>query len=229
MRKTVRIKIIILLCLWPSVQSFGQMDTLNQPSDETGYRIKGKYRDRTIAMYINSKGSIMDVGHSMAFRYGIGTAVEFKLHNNHSLGAELSLLINDDWPLFRGYNKTNANFEFDIGYRYYHNLRKRMSKGLTGNNFSANYLLVSPGFWLQYRPYSMEDYYWDFTKGIWVIKYTSAIEINPDLKFGYGLQRTFWRNMNFDINGGIQFRRWESLNSPADLIYIQFSFGYIFK
>ncbi len=227
MRKTIRIRIIILLCLWPAVQSFGQTDTLKQT--ETAYKINGKYRDRNMAMYINGKGSIMNTDYELKARYGIGTAIEFKLHNNHSLGAGLSLLINDDWPLFFGFNKRNVNLEFDIGYRYYYNLRKRMSKGLTGNNFSANYLLVSPCFWLQYKPYILEDYYWDFDNGIWVMKYTSAIEINPGLRLGYGLQRTFWRNMNFDMNSGIQFRRWESLSSPADLIYIQFSLGYIFK
>jgi hypothetical protein len=229
MRKTVRIRIIILLCLWPAVQSFGQIDTLNQSKDETGYRIKGKYRDRTMAMYINGKGSIMDVGHGMAFRYGIGTATEFKLYNNHSLGAGLGLFYTMDRPLFSDYDKRNVNLEFEIGYRYYHNLRNRMSKGLTGNNFSANYFLFSPYFSLQYRPYRMKGYSWDFNKGIWVIQYTSAIEFNPGLRLGYGLQRTFWRNMNFDINGGIQFRRWTFLRSPADLIYIQFSLGYIFK
>lgn len=228
MKNTVKTGIIILLCVWPVIQSFGQTDTLKH-TKETGYRVNVKYRDRSMALSINSKGRIMNTDYEMNIRYGIGTTIEFKLFNNHSLGAGLSLLITDDWPMFDGFNKRDANLEFDIGYRYYYNLRNRMSKGLTGNNFSANYLIVSPCFWLQYIPYSMKDYYWDFNKGIWIIKSTCAIEFNPGLRLGYGLQRTFWRNMNFDINGGIQFRKWTSLRSPADLIYIQFSLGYIIK
>jgi len=69
----------------------GQMDTLNQPSDETGYRIKGKYRDRNMAMYINAKEALwmsVTVWHS-------GMVSELQLSSNyriiHSLGAELSL------------------------------------------------------------------------------------------------------------------------------------------
>jgi hypothetical protein len=227
MRQSFRIIILILLCWWPAVKSSGQPDTLKQTS-ETGYTINAKYRDRIMALSVNGKGSLMNLDYLIT-RYGINTAIEFKLHNNHSLGAGLSLLINDDWPLFSDISKRNVNLEFDIGYRYYHNLRNRMSKGLAGNNFSANYFIVSPYFFLQYVPYYLKGYYWDFNKGMWAIQYTSSIEINPGLRLGYGLQRTFWKNMNFDINGGIQFRRWEYLGSPVNLIYIQFSLGYILK
>ncbi len=228
MRNAINTGIIILFCISPFIQSFGQKDTLKLSSNDNGYSVNGKYRDRSMAIYLNGKGSIMNADHRM-IRYGLGSTFEYKLYNNHSLGAGLSFLVADDWPIFSGYYVTDARLEFEIGYRYYHNLNNRMSKGLTGNNFSANYFLISPYFWLQYRPFWQEDYYWDFNKGIWLIKSTSEITIKPGVRIGYGLQRTFWRNFNFDINGGIQIRKWTGSPRKFEFLYLQFSIGYIIK
>ena len=130
---------------------------------------------------------------------------------------------------FSSIDITDVNFEIELGYRYYHNLRKRMSKGQTGNNFSANYFLISPYLGLSYLPDTKRNCQWDFEEGIWAVNYYSAVRANPGLRLGYGLQRNFKGKWNFDINGGIQFRPGIHSNSIAEKLYLQFSIGYILK
>ena len=232
MRNIVKVAITILFFGLPSVQSFGQEDTLKQSAGREDYRINSRYRDRTMALSVKAIGGIM-IPYPDFFMYGIGTTFEFKIKDYHSVSGGINLLNSESWFPIMGYHSTKTCLQVEMGYRYYHNLKNRMSKGRTGNNFSANYFLLSPGFWLQYKQYILEDYYWDFTKGLWVLEYSKPLVLRPDVRLGYGLQRTFWRNLNFDINGGIQFTRWEGPVTAVDLLfelsYIQFSLGYIIK
>ncbi len=231
MRNTIKTGIIIFLCIWSAVKSFGQEDTLKQHTGEDSYRINARYRDQTMALSVNTMGAFMYTNSKLV--YGIGAAVEFKIRDYHSLGGGVNVLNSEDWFDIMGYYYTKTCLQVTMEYRYYHNLKNRMSKGRTGNNFSANYFLISPGFWLQNKQYKLEDYYWDFTQGIWVLEYTKPLLIRPGVKIGYGIQRTFLRNLNFDINGGIQFRRWDGSYKPVELLnelkYIQLSIGYIIK
>lgn len=224
MKMILRLIIILLMGLCTSIQTLGQTDTLKQFKEKSAFQVDEKFRDRTLSWTINAKG-VMRYDIPFYFNYGIGTRVEYKLSNNHSLEAGFGLFLNSDTY----YYSSNASIEFDLGYRYYHNLRRRMSKGLTGNNFSANYILISPYFGLRNKPYSMQNYHWDFDQGTWAVNYSSGIGINPGIRLGYGLQRSFWGKMNFDINGGIQFWGPEYYASPADRLYLQFSIGYIIK
>ena len=228
MRNTIKIGIIIFLCVWPAVKSLGQEDTLKHNEGEDSYRINARYRDRTMALSVNAIGGTM---HN--YQYGIGTAVEFKIRDYHSLGGGINLWHSEDWSDLMGYYFTETCLQVEMEYRYYHNLKNRMSKGRTGNNFSANYILVSPSFYLQYKRYILEDYYWDFTQGLWVLEYNKPLVIRPVIRIGYGIQRTFWRNLKFDINAGIQFQKGISSFKPVelfqDLNYIRISFGYIIK
>ena len=228
MRTEIKILITIFICVFQFIQASGQEDTLKIPSNNNVFSIDGKYRDRKYAIYLDGKGRIMNADRGMII-YGFGPGIEYKLFNNHSICADLNFMIADDLSHLKGYYVTRARIEFETGYRYYHNLRKRMSKGLTGNNFSANYLILSPYFWLQYQPYFMERYYWDFENGTWALVYTSSIKMNPGIRLGYGLQRNFWKNVNFDINGGIQFQRVTYSPKLTELFFCQFSIGIIIK
>lgn len=228
MRNITKAGILILFSVCSVVQSFGQEDTLKRLPGKESYMTNTRYRDRTVALSVNARGAFLDIDDHDKFKYGIGTAVEFKIKDSHSLGAGLSFLFSSDWPMISAYHNCKNRLEINIGYRYYHNLRNRMSKGQTGNNFSANYFIVSPCLWIKSGRYNMDDYYWDFAKGIWVIKYTRALDLKPGIRLGYGLQRAFWRNLNFDINGGIQFCHWAYIK-PTKLLYIQFSLGYLIR
>ena len=228
MIKIIKAGIIILFCACPVQQSPGQ-DTLSHDTRKD-YQINARYRDRTIALSVYAiGGSMRNYDHS--FQYGIGTAIEFKIRDSHSLGGGVNMWRSGDWNDFFGYYYSMNCFQVEMGYRYYHNLSKRMSKGRTGNNFSADYFLFSPGVYLQMKRRNLEDYYWDFSQGIWVLEYSKPLVIRPDIKVGYGIQRTFWRNLKFDVNGGIQFRKgidsFKPLELLYDMYYIQFSLGYI--
>jgi len=229
MRYIISSSILILFYVSPFFQSFGQ-DTLNSHTSRKEYAINVRYRDRNMALYIDAIGGSIRNYHN-SFQYGIGTAVEFKIRDYHSLGGGLNYWRSDDWHNLFGYYYSMNCLQVETEYRYYHNLRNRMSKGRSGNNFSANYFLFSPGVYLQIKRRNLEDYYWDYSQGIWVLEYTKPLVIRPDIRIGYGIQRTFWRNMKFNINGGIQFRKgidsFKPLELLYDMYYIRFSLGYI--
>jgi hypothetical protein len=231
MKNLTKTGIIILLCVCPILQSFGQ-DTLSHHTARKDYQINARYRDRTMALSIDAIGGSMRNNRN-SLQYGLGTAVEFKIRDYHSLGGGVNIWRSDNWYDLFGYYSSKNCLQVELEYRYYHNLRNRMSKGLTGNNFSANYFLFSPGGYLQIKRKHLEDYYWDFSQGIWVLEYTRSLVIRPDIRIGYGIQRTFWRNLKVDINGGIQFRKgidsFRPLELLYDMYYIQFSLGYIIK
>jgi hypothetical protein len=72
--------------------------------------------------------------HSGGFlRYGIG--FEQKIKPSFSVLGDFVHTLEHDDPL-----KENPKFAFNLGARYYYNIEKRIRKGKSANNFSANYL-----------------------------------------------------------------------------------------
>ena len=104
-----------------------------------------------------------------------------------------------------------------------------MSKGLTGNNFSANYFYVSPNFLLRLNTRVSTNYSWDFTNGYWVVSSKKERIYETGLKLGYGFQRVIQNKMNFDINAGIQINGNSEWSHPEQLFFLQIRIGFIIK
>jgi hypothetical protein len=227
--KSIRIAILFLVIVWPVRPGYGQEDSLLHTDDGSGYRVAGKFSDRTKAWYMDASARYTKPDYLKELTYRLGVSLEYKLWNNHSLGAGLNLQMIDREPLFSSSPHRTFGVEVKLDYRYYHNLKNRMSKGLTGNNFNANYILVSPAVSFGYEPYTLEGYQWDFNTGSWIVSYKSSFMAMPDLRLGYGMQRSIWKNLNYDINGGFQIQRRSQIDKPLSLIYFQFAIRYTLK
>ncbi|HJZ40924.1 MAG TPA: hypothetical protein VJ203_11195 [Bacteroidales bacterium] len=227
--KRIRIAILLLVFMWPALACFCQPDSLLHAEEESGFRVADKFSDRSKAWYVNASGSYSKPDYLQELSYRLGVSFEYKLGNSHSLGAGLNVLMFDKEPLFSPYPHRTFGVKVNLEYRYYHNLKGRMSRGLTGNNFNADYFLFSPALSFGYEPYTLQGYQWDFNTGTWIVSYKSSFKAIPDLRLGYGIQRSIGKSFNYDINGGFQIQRMSNLKSPLSLIYFQLGIRYIFK
>jgi hypothetical protein len=152
-------------------------------------------------------------------------AYEHKLSKMNGIGAGMGVFFK-----FDEYRKLEDKvLQFDIRYKYFYNLHHRMSLGKTGNNFSADYILISPGITLTKTPYEISGYLWDFTQGYWVAHYKREVVMDPRLKIGYGIQRELRKRIVLDINAGIQAGKFSYTPHFYDLLFGQVTLGFIIK
>jgi hypothetical protein len=228
MKKFIFRNIWLLSLFCPFIQVFGQEDSIKSKEKEPDF-VNDKFRERTSMFYIAVKSGIENGQKGLTAYSGAYTGYEFKISKLNVIGAGLGLYYQYHNADFKNYEAYNLLTQINITYKYFYNLDRRMSKGLTGNNFSANYFLLSPNLSYTRSPYYITSYTWDFTKGSWLTKYERNVQLIPKLKIGYGFQRTLRNKWNFDINAGIQLQNYNSGNSLDDLLFGQFIIGYIIK
>ncbi|MDO7876183.1 hypothetical protein Q5H93_15670 [Hymenobacter sp. ASUV-10] len=78
-------------------------------------------------------------------RYGLNFIYEHKLRTNWSVMAEISPALLRYRPLPTTARRTGAEVESQVAARYYYNLNRRIRKGKSASNFSANYLSLALG------------------------------------------------------------------------------------
>jgi len=213
--------VIFLALLNPVLNCFSQTDSTRAGECDFVNEI---FMERTSMFYIAGKGSGVK-GMDMFANTGIYSMFDYKVAKMHAVGAGIGYFIQYYMPSSSEspeYNGLNQGLELSFTYKFLYNLANRMSKGLTGNNFSANYFFLSPEFIYFIKPYAVSSAAWDFTKGAWAINSERKNVFIPVLKLGYGIQRTVKR-LTFDVNGGIQ------MGKNYDGLYIQITAGYIFK
>lgn len=223
-------KLLLSCCLLIFISFYleGQENEKNNQSDTTDtYNfIENNYRTRksifAVSLYTNSfevtlwDNSIIDGKTG----YGIHASFEYKLAGQHSLGLGNQLFID---------NKRTEHLKVYFAYKYYHNLKKRMQLGKTGDNFSANYIFIEPVFMLNRSPYQLDSYTWDFSKGEWKMNYKKSVSTFTSIWVGYGLHRNFTSNFYFDANAGVDFQDIERITSSNFHLFFftQLSIGYI--
>jgi hypothetical protein len=215
---------VLLGLAFSVINGFSQTDTTVAKVGEPDF-VNGKFQQRTSMIYIAGKGSIA-MGEDQFANTGIYSMFEYKVVNMHAVGAGIGYFIQYYMPSSSEsppYNGLNQGIELNFTYKFLYNLENRMSKGLTGNNFSANYFFISPEFIYLIKPYSVSNVAWDFTRGAWAVKSARENAFLPMIKMGYGIQRTMKR-LTFDINAGIQMG-----NNHEGFFYAQITAGYIFK
>ena len=168
------------------------------PVDTAEFKYETKFSDRNKLCLLNANGIFIITGNKILSDFGLNGITEYKLWKYHSLFAGIGLVQVYKQPIFAHYHEKTRNINLNIsgGYRYYYNLKDRMIKGLTGNNFNANYLQISPYLLLGYEPYELKSYDWDFNRGMWELKYKSSIKAQAGLNLGYGIQRSYWNKLN---------------------------------
>jgi hypothetical protein len=197
-------------------------------TDSANFKVQGKYIDRKYSWYFNTAGLLTSRRDNPIYGFGIGTTAEFKFWDSHSLSPGLNFYyMRTNWLVAQGSHYMRLSL--DLSYRYYYNLKSRMSKGLTGNNFCANYILVKPFFLFNYEPYETESYWWDFDKGEWVIKSVKKFKVEPVLYLGYGLQRNLGNRFTIDVNGGLMFSNSMDFSNPLSSFYLQLNLRYLLK
>jgi len=228
MKSIILRNIVLLVLSGPLIPCFSQTDTtLAKESDF----VNEKFQERTSMFYIAGKGSVAK-GQDIFANTGIYSMFDYKVAKIHAVGAGIGYFIQYYMPSSSEspeYNGLNQGLELNFTYKFLYNLENRMSKGLTGNNFSANYFFLSPEFIYLIKPYSVSNVAWDFTKGAWTVNSARENAFIPLLKMGYGIQRTLKR-LTFDINAGIQMgKNYEDLHNQTGFFYAQITAGYIFK
>jgi hypothetical protein len=216
--------IVLLVLLSPVFNCFSQTDTTLTMAKEPDF-VNDKFKERTSMFYIAGKGSIA-MGEDQFANTGIYSMFEYKVVKMHAVGAGIGYFIQYYMPRSSEsppYNGLNQGIELSFTYKFLYNLENRMSRGLTGNNFSANYFFISPEFIYLIKPYSVSNVAWDFTRGAWAVNSAHENKFLPMLKMGYGMQRTMKR-LTFDINAGIQMG-----NHHEGFFYAQITAGYISK
>jgi hypothetical protein len=220
--------ILLLALLGPSIAGFGQTDTTLSKEKEPDF-VNDKFKERISMFYIAGKTTLETMNYGFAPTIGIYTGYEHKFHSFHAIGAGIGYFGHYQDFGFTPYNSFDDLLRIDLSYKYYHNLNLRMSKGLTGNNFSANYFYVSPGLNIRSLYSRISSSSWDFTHGYWVTTSKREIIYDPRLKIGYGFQRIISNKMNFDLNTGIQISSYMRPYHPEELFYFQVTLGFIIK
>ena len=230
--KAVKIRnLVLLVLLYPSI-CYGQIDSTVMQK-ETDF-VNEKFRDRTTMFYIAGKAEVKN-SYEITGNTGIYVACEHKMLRLHVIGAGLGYFLQYqhlDREIYYDLKYSDGlsqGIQLSLSYKYLTSLDRRMSKGLTGNNFSSNYIMISPAIAYLYGSYYTSAVSWDFTKNKWAIKSERRVSFMPTLKLGYGIQRMIRTNMLIDINAGIQISKYRDLDDPTQLLYIQIKAGYIFK
>ena len=225
--------LVFLTLFCPSINCFSQADTTGIQEKETEF-VNEKFRDRTTMFYIAGKAEIKN-SYEIAGNTGIYVACEHKILRLHVIGAGLGYFLqSQDLDRETYYEPKYSDglsqgIQLSLSYKYLTSLDRRMSKGLTGNNFSSNYFMISPAIVYLMGSYSASAVSWDFTRNKWAVKYERKVVFMPTLKLGYGIQRMIRTNMLIDINAGIQIGEHRDLDDPTHLLYVQIKAGYIFK
>jgi hypothetical protein len=222
--------ILLLALLVSFFRCFGQSDSTLIKEKKLDF-VNDKFKERTSMFYLAGRAAIENMDYQFLATNGLYTAYEHKLHTVHAIGAGMGYFLgyqNADLYYNHGYVKL---VRVDLSYKYYHNLKLRMSKGLTGNNFSANYIYVSPNCIFMNGTSRISGYTWDFTNGYWVIKTKKEVICEPRLKLGYGFQRTIRNKLNFDLNAGFQLGNnlYQYQYHPGQLLFGQVTVGFIIK
>jgi hypothetical protein len=219
--------LILFLLFYPVLNCFGQNDTTEIIKKEPDF-LNDKFKERISMLYIGGNTIIESMYSEFEPSSGIYAAYEHKLNKYHVVGAGMGYYLHYQDLRYYSYNSFNPLLRFDVTYKFYHNLNSRMSKGLTGNNFSANYFYVSPNFLFKLNTRVSTNYSWDFTNGYWVGTTTKERIYEPGLKLGYGFQRVIGNKMNFDMNAGFQISsksyQWDQLP-----FFVQIKLGFIIK
>jgi hypothetical protein len=232
--RTFYFRNILLLALnLPAFNGFSQTDTTGIQGKETEF-VNEKFRERTTMFYIAGKAEVIN-SYEITGNSGIYIACEHKIQRLHVIGAGLGYFLQyqhldrDKYYDLKYSDGLSQGIQLSISYKYLTSLDRRMSKGLTGNNFSSNYFMISPAVAYLNGSYSTSDVSWDFTKNKWAVKSERKVSFMPTLKLGYGIQRMIRTNMLIDINAGIQIGKYRDLDDPMQLLYFQIKAGYIFK
>lgn len=222
-------KFVLLVLLSPVFNCFSQIDKTLPKEREPDF-MNDKFRERTSMFYISGNTTLESINYYFGATNGIYSAYEHKLHKYHVIGVGMGYFFHYRNAEYFSYNsRYDKLLRLDLSYKYYHNLKLRMSKGLTGNNFSANYLYVSPNFSFMRSTSELSGYSWDFTHGYWVITSKREIIWEPRLKIGYGFQRVIRNKLNIDINAGIQISNNSDQWHPEQLLFGQITIGFIIK
>jgi hypothetical protein len=215
--------IILLLLFYPVLNCYSQTDTALVKESEPTF-VNDIFMERNSMFYVAGKGSVlMDL--DMFTNTGIYAMFDYKVAKIHAVGTGIGYFIQYYMPRSSEspeYNGLNQGIELNFTYKFLYNLKNRMSRGLTGDNFSANCFSVTPEFIYLIKPYSVQNVTWDFTKGAWAINYKHENMFISWIKMGYGIQRTVKR-LTFDLNAGILMGKNEGF------FYAQITAGYIFK
>jgi hypothetical protein len=220
---------VILALSFPVINGFSQTDTTLAKEGEPDF-VNDKFKERTSMFFVAGKGSVVK-GMDMFANTGIYSMYDIKVAKMHAVGAGIGYFFQYYMPSSNDspeYNGINQGIELNFTYKFLYNLENRMSRGLTGNNFSANYFFLSPEFIYLFKPYSVQTVTWDFTKGAWAVNSEHENRFIPLLKMGYGIQRTYKR-LTFDINAGFLVGKYEEQVYQKDFFYVQITAGYIFK
>jgi hypothetical protein len=218
--------VVLLFLLSPVFNCFSQTDTTLAKEPDF---VNEKFKERTSMFYIAGNATVETMNYSFAATNGIYTAFEHKFKMYHAIGAGAGYYIQ-----YRDMNHyiddgLDQLLRFNLSYKFFYNLNIRMSKGLTGNNFSANYLYISPNFTLIRNPYEYAGAAWDFTNGYWVITSKRETVCIPRLKVGFGFQRVIRNKINFDLNAGLQFGNETNQYEPEKLLFGEVKVGFIIK
>jgi hypothetical protein len=125
--------------------------------------------------------------------YGLNLIHEQKLRTNWSVLAELSPSYLYFRNGFGGLPRGGVQVESQVAGRYYYNLNKRIRKGKSASNFSANYLSLGVGTGVGRLGYGT-PYYYGGERGH---------AVRASMAVLYGLQRRLGRYGFFDLNAGL--------------------------
>jgi hypothetical protein len=221
--------LVLLVLLNPVFNCFSQTDTTLTNEKEPEF-VNDKFKERTSMFYFGGNTTLETRNYEFGASSGIYTGYEHKMNKNHVIGAGIGYFFYYQDVSYVDLNSFQYLLRLDLTYKFYHNLNSRMRKGLTGNNFSANYFYVSPN--LSFTPDYRENtsYAWDFTNGYWVVTSRKERFCEPALKLGYGFQRVIRNKLNFDMNAGLQFNlEYHYGFYPKELFFLQIRLGFIIK
>jgi len=130
-------------------------------------------------------------------------AYELKIGNTaFSINQDLDFAISFSNSKGLDQNKFGINsveLDYELGGRYYLNLKSNIKKGKSGNNLSGTYLYLSGN----YNQFHSESTFVDFNGNVIITKFNSKF-INAGLGVGY--QKTVLNDLYFDISYGFNAR-----------------------
>ncbi|MEO1049064.1 MAG: hypothetical protein AAFX87_00445 [Bacteroidota bacterium] len=209
--------LIILCCLGASTLCFGQEEEVTYENTEeevdTGTEDKLLNTYNYIIRAQVEETQLFKVDLLYPFSYALSGPENdttltglFRLTYERKFKPEWSWLVHTGWQGNRGTGEIR-DVLFRGGVRYYYNLDKRILKGKSANNFSANYVSIDPVY--QVRP--QDD------------------DTSVSVLLLYGLQRRLGKYGYLDLNFGFQgnIKSYPDVNDSIEVI-VEFEIGIAF-
>ncbi len=188
-----KVTVLYIICLLPLLSAYGQSEEVTIESSEENVE-EGNFKKvleayNTVIRAEEEKLTLFKIDLLSPVLYVLSSGIDENEGTiiNNVLRVGFEKKYKPDWSWFtraklRAENRDIDRFTISGGIRYYYNLNRRILKGKSANNFSANYLALEPAV----------KFLDDFQDSRFTIRTV------------YGIQRRLWKRGYLDFDIGLE-------------------------